>query len=194
MRKFIVPFAVFTGIVLFIGCRKKNECDHSPGYSLTPSIQLTSVLFTVDTTVYYGNLDTFVISFTDGGKDLVNKPGDDSEACIAPSYKYPPQTYWDSCLLNDPTRNLFLVDTRDSNMVGYQINSTDTVSLAATGVTTCGYDGQITFPVQIFDFKCTSGYGPQCLDTVVYKIFVRDNSGHFSNIIQTPPIIIIPTQ
>jgi len=182
------------GLMVMAGCKKKEANCPSPGYPVTPAIQLNSVSYIQDSFVYYGRQDTFVISFTDGDADLVASNGDDTNTCNILAFTYPPQNSADSCMILNPTRNLFVVDSRDSTMTSFEINSTVGSALTATAYTTCGYSGTIVFPIDIFDRHCSAGGQEPCTpDTVQYKIFVRDRAGHFSNIVQTPQIIITPT-
>ena len=163
-------------VVVFFVIASLSACVKAPSYPIIPAIEFKSVSSEV---VKSGYSDTITFTFTDGDGDIgVNST--DADSCGFCGLK----TGDSSCLYIN-SANIFLIDSRD-NCVGTFASP----NLASTSQYK-SISGEIQVIRAIDSKKCFTVPDPNCpFDTVTYTILLRDKAGHFSNTIQTVPIII----
>lgn len=176
---FLRPMRGFPFLILFAaGLTVVSSClKPPPSYPIEPKIEFKSLSKTV--IEEYDTL-TITVNFTDGDGDLGPKgliPSCTANICDLVS---------DSSCLNDPAWSLYLLDHRDSCLSLLNIPYIEPKGK---------YDdlsGEIIFstpPVSCKVRDCSPL--PGCPDdTVVYTVLFKDRAGHWSNGIQTPPVII----
>ncbi len=164
---------IFLGAV--ISCTLYS-CVKAPSYSIIPHVEFISA------SPYVRSGDTAIISFsfTDGDGD------------IGPS-SLPPDTNTHCC--NNDTScfflsqfNIFLIENREPN---YCVSGLQSPDLRPAGKYK-DISGTMEVHKLVDNTKCI-----QCdancfnsLDTLTFTIVIRDLAGHFSNRIQTSPIVI----
>lgn len=163
-------------LFLFFVIASISACVKAPDYPIVPAIEFKSVSSDF---LKSGSIDTIIVTFTDGDGDIGVNPSDD-DTCDQCGFKT-----GDSCTLFMRGFNVFMVDSRDTC-----INSYASGNVGSSG----RYDaisGEIVVIRPVDTKKCLIVPSDTCeLDTVVYKIFIRDRAGHLSNAVLTTPIVI----
>lgn len=167
-------------LAIFLLIATLSGCIKAPEYPVEPIIEFKSVSSSY---VYSGRTDTITVSFTDGDGDIGVTPSD-GDTCNLCSLKY-----GDSTCLHLSGFNVFIIDSRDTCIGTY----------ASANIETSGkykaLSGEISIITAIDSKKCFATPDPNCpLDTAVYSVIVRDRAGHLSNIVQTTPIVVDPSQ
>ena len=166
---------IFLGAV--ISCTLYS-CVKAPSYSIIPHIEFVSVSSSF---IPNGKTDTITFSFTDGDGDIAHAGSDQNTplpACCSDTCSYPSNF------------NIFLIDNRGNKCI-YYFQSPD--------LRPAGKYKDISGNMQVLQaiytskcFACASDCKTQnnyALDTVIYSIVIRDLAGHFSDTIQTTPIL-----
>ena len=169
MRKQVLVFVVLTFSLY--------SCVKPPTYSATPHIEFVSVSAT---TILNRFSDTISFSFTDGDGDIGvpgTNPRDTVTNCTGDSACA--FQHGDSMCLHQAYFDVYLIDNR-SNCIE---------SFASANVQPTGKYKAISGNIQVIEGMYKVQPCPTN-DTVFYSIILRDMAGHFSNIIQTTPIII----
>lgn len=165
-------------VIVFLSLLSISACIKAPTYPVVPAIEFVSVS---SETLKSGYVDTITFSFTDGDGDIGVNPsaGDTCDQC---KFKT-----GDSSCLRMTGFNVFMLDSRDSCLSYF----------ASANIEPSGkFDdlaGEIDVIRAIDHKKCFITPDPTCLyryDTVVYTIILRDKAGHYSNAIQTAPIVV----
>jgi hypothetical protein len=162
------PFFLITlSVLLALGLM---YCVQPPNYPIEPEIEFLSLSKDVMYQTKFGQDSVLIrFSFTDGDGDLG---------------------------FSDTTASIFIVDGRDNfSKPSYRIPYIEEEG-AGNGIsgeisilvpTTC-----CIYPVSTGIPPCdTSMSAPQFIDTVFYKIQIKDRAGHLSNTIETAPISLI---
>ena len=166
---FLILFFILAGI---------SACVKGPSYPVEPHIEFKSVSSSF---LKSGYADTLTVSFTDGDGDIgvLNSSDDSCDQC---SFKR-----GDTSCLFMQSFNVFMIDSRDT-CVSYFASATITSDSKFKGIS-----GTIDIIRAIDSKKCLVIPDPNCaLDTVVYTIIIRDLANHFSNRVQSLPIVIDP--
>ncbi len=152
-------------------------CVKPPTYPDVPVITWKSASTNI---VRSGYVDTLIFSFTDGDGDIGVTPSS-SDTCDLCAFKK-----GDSSCLHMGGFNIFLIDSRD----------TCVSTFASANIEQKGrfddISGELVVITAIDSKKCLAPPNINCPnDTVRYKIVLRDKAGHFSNFIETDPIIVL---
>lgn len=163
-------------VFLFFVLAGISSCIKAPTYPIVPAIEFVSVSSQY---LKSGTIDSLVFSFTDGDGDIGVNPSA-ADTCNQCGLKT-----GDSSCLRMNGFNVFLIDSRDTCVGTY----------ASANIEPSGkfddLSGEIVVVRAIDSKKCFAPPTPGCpKDTVVYTIILRDKAGHFSNAIQTVPIVV----
>lgn len=153
-----------------------SACIKDPNYQVIPAIEFKTVSSAL---IKSGSTDTISFTFTDGDGDIgVNTTTADS--CNQCGLKS-----GDSSCLKLNSFNVFLIDSRDTCV------STFASPNVQIGNQHKAISGEVQVIRAIDSKKCFVVPTPGCpKDTVIYTIYLRDKAGHFSNAIQTVPIVV----
>ncbi|HWB63592.1 MAG TPA: hypothetical protein VG603_08800 [Chitinophagales bacterium] len=154
-----------------------SACVKAPTYPFYPVITYKSVS---SDHIGPGQADTITISFTDGDGDIAVTNTSDS------NYDFCGLQHNDSSFLHAQSFNIFAIDSRSSCAQQF----------ASPNLTPSGKYKDISGEMEILltttsytCFDCSSTCYNN-VDSVRYTIYVRDQAGHLSNPVTTPPIYI----
>ena len=184
--------------IFFSSCKKVEdkgaECI-AGNSSAVPSIAFAGM---ADSVIHLNSgstnaINTIFLSFSDADGDLADYAGDYgcNTNCSGPVF-FPIKNSGDSCLLLDRCRHLFTIDNRDSVLSVYSFEPLGMNDRALTLVNNCRYRDTLRLRIACYSKKCFVPTGPACRDTVRLRVFARDQAMHFSNMIEIPPIVVVP--
>ncbi len=146
--------------IFFLVLLAINSCIKPPNYPVEPQIEFVSIS---DIAIGFQDSIDVVISFTDGDGDIgwLEQDTASCDPCDGSCYEH-------------PTIDLIIK----------RINSSCVIPSHLPYITPKGkiddISGKITYNIaQILIFPD---------DTIIYTFQIKDRAGHFSNIVQTPPI------
>ena len=153
-----------------------SACVSPPSYPVEPEIEFVS--FSKDT---LDQLDTFGIriSFTDGDGDLGFNEFDTTFCDLCDS----------SCYDENSTLSLILIDGRTNCL------STFNLPFVPERGSSKSISGEVYFvPNSVCclppsGFPCTADPSYP-LDSIKYKVYIKDRSGNFSNELELPPVFV----
>ncbi|MBL0308717.1 MAG: hypothetical protein IPP77_03255 [Bacteroidetes bacterium] len=153
------------------------SCLKAPEFPVEPHLEFVSVSSSF---LKSGYEDTITFSFTDGDGDIGIKISKDTTLCECCRL-----TSDDSTVLRNSNFNIFLIDNRDGC-----VQSFASANVSSNGKFP-GIEGEIEVIRAVDTKKCLAPPQIGCpKDTAIFYVMMRDQAGHFSNFIQTTPIVV----
>ena len=165
------------------------SCVQEPNYPAIPQITFQQI---TSSNVQSNALDTLIFSFTDGDGDIsVNSNSIDTSCSEADACNLKSS---DSACLRIAGKNIFMIDPLGC------VTAFASPNLVPTGKYK-GIAGSMNVFFNVENLICPICSGstpcntnvssnPYGIDTIVYTVLIRDMAGHFSNAIQTTPIVV----